>query len=134
MRKAAGILMIVHSVSTIAFMVGFLIHFFWGPATEGSPLVMGLAAIIAGVFIIRGGVFCLKRKSWGICFASSIVLLVFMILNLLTFVPFNPFWPDLPLWVVYFVVVPLSLPLGILPQTFVCLRRSEWQKNSSPTG
>jgi hypothetical protein len=131
MRKAAGILMIIYSVITIVFMVGFLIYFFWGSAPEGSPLVMGLAAIIAAVYIIRGGVFCLKRQSWGICFASSIVLLVFMILDLLIFVPFNPFWPDLPIGVVYFVVVPLSITLGILPQIFVCLRRSEWQENSA---
>jgi hypothetical protein len=134
MRRAAGILMMLYGVITIVFMVGFLIYFFWGQATEGSPLLMGLAAIIAAAFIIIGGVFCLKRKYWQLCFASSIVLLVFMILDLLIFVPFNPFWPDLPLWVVYFVVVPLSLPLGILPQTFVCLRRSEWQKDSAPTG
>jgi hypothetical protein len=131
MRKAAGILMIIYSVITIGFMVGFLIYFFWGSAPEGSPLLMGLVAIIAAVFIIRGGVFCLKRKSWGICFASSIVLLVFMILDLLIFVPFNPFWPNLPGLVVILVVYPLSLTLGILPQIFICFGRSEWQEISA---
>jgi hypothetical protein len=131
MRKAAGILMIIYSVITIVFMVGFLIYFFGGSAPDSSPLVMGLAAIIAAVFIIRGGVFCLKSRYWGLCLASSIVLLVFMILDLLIFVPFNAAWPKLPIWVVFFVVVPLSLPLGILPQIFVCLRRSEWQEISA---
>ena len=131
MRKTAGILMIIYSVITIVFMGGFLIYFFGGPAPEGSPLVMGLAAIISAVYIIRGGVFCLKKRSWKISFASSIVLLVFMIFDLLVFVPFNPFWPNLPIGVVFFVVVPLSLPLGILPQIFVCLRRSEWQEISA---
>ena len=131
MRKAAGIWMILYSVITIVFMGDFLIYGYFGSAPEGSPLFWGVATIIAAVFIIRGGVFCLKRKSWKICFASSIVLLVFMILDLLIFVPFNPFWPNLPVLVVFFVVVPLSLPLGILPQIFVCLRRSEWQEISA---
>ena len=45
-------------------------------------------------------------------------------LNFLFPVPVEPVTFELiiPLW----VHIPLSLPWGILPQIFVCLRKSEW--------
>ena len=123
MRIAAGILMILYSVRTIVFVGGTLSE----QGTETYPLVLGLAAIIPAVFIITGGVFCLKRKYWKLCFASSLVLLLFMIFELFLMFPFA-WWLNLPIW---WVVIPLSLPWPILPQIFVCLRKSEWQEISA---
>ena len=125
MRIAAGILMITYGLKAIGFLVsslsaGFIDYRFpWG-------LSVIILAVILAVFIITGGVFCLKRKYWKICFASSLVLLLFMIfdVNFLFPFPVDIFTYELiiPLW----VHIPLSLPWGILPQIFVCLRRSEW--------
>ena len=115
MRIATGILMITYGVKAIGFLVSSL--------SEGFidyRFPWGLFVIIPAVFIITGGVFCLKRKYWKICFASSLCLLLFMIFDLYFLFPvpleYIPFW----------VHIPLSLPWGILPQIFVCLRKSEW--------
>ena len=122
MRIAAGILMIIYGVKTIGFFVGSLIK--WG--FHGYPLDLGLIVIISAVFIITGGVFCLKRKYWKLCFASSLVLLLFMIFDLYFRFPVA-FELNIPRE----VNMRLSLPLGILPLIFICLRRSEWQEISA---
>jgi len=71
-------------------------------------LVFGLAWV---GFVIMGGVFCLRRKHWGLCFTSSLLLALFVILGF------------------FFFAAPLFLcPLGILPIVFVCLRKREWQE------
>lgn len=134
MRKAAGILMIMYGARAISFLVsslsaGFIDYRFpWG-----------LIVIIPAVFFITGGVFCLKRKYWKICFASSLCLLIFVIfdLNLLfplpvvsvppESIPPPPLTSIFPLW----VHISLSLPWGILPIIFVSLRKSEWKEISA---
>ena len=125
MRIAAGILMIIYSVRTIVFVGGTL-------SVQGFgtyPLVMSLAAIISAVFIITGGVFCLKRKYWKLCFASSLVLLLFLMFELVFIYPFAFGFSivNLP----QNVYMAISLPWGILPLIFVCLRKSEWQEISA---
>ena len=128
MRIAAGILMIIYSVRTIALMGDFLSYFLSEQAVEYSPLF--LATIISAVFIITGGVFCLKRKYWKICFASSIVILGFTIFDLLflltSHVPFGV-WPNLPIW----VLTLLTVPWPILPIIFVLLRKREWSESQA---
>lgn len=126
MRKAAGILMIIYSVRTIVLAGGFLSE----QGIEGSPLAMGLGAIIPAVFIIIGGVFCLKRKYWKLCFASSIVLLLFMIFDVLFQFPFT-YWLHLSNLQHPWVSIAITIPWAILPQIFVCLRKKEWQEISA---
>lgn len=121
MRIAAGILMIVYSVRTIVFAGGTLSV----QGIESSPIV--LAAIISAVFIITGGGFCIKRKYWKLCFASSLVLLLFLIFEVFLMFPLA-WWLNIPNW---WVVIPLSIPWPILPQIFVCLRKNEWQEISA---
>jgi len=123
MRKAAGILMILYSAKTIGFLVISLIDL----GFVYFPLWMYLVWIILAVFIITGGFFCLKKKYWKICFASSLVLLLFMIFELLFgFIILNGYSRFGSIFTEY-VDMPLSIPWGILPEIFVCLRRSEWQ-------
>jgi hypothetical protein len=122
MRIAAGILMILYGVKTIGFFVVNVIGWGFLPIGWGwhhSPLWMHLIAIISAVFIITGGFFCLKKKYWKICFASSLCLLLYMMLF--------EFWFRYPTY----VGIALSIPWGILPQIFVCLRKSEWQEISA---
>ena len=129
MRIAAGILMITYGVKTIGFLVSFLIeqsiwsggdihHYPW-------PIYWSLI-IISAVFIITGGVFCLKRKYWKICFAPSLCLLLFMIFDVRFSLPPRPFLALFGINFFTWVDIPLSVPWGLLPQIFVCLRKSEW--------
>jgi hypothetical protein len=131
MRKAAGILMITYGVKTIVFLVSFVIR----EGTHHYPYLIPYpiywsVIIISAIFIITGGVFCLKRKYWKICFASSLCLLLFMIFDTRLGVP-RPVVVLFHINIFTWVDIPLSLAWGILPQIFVCLRKSEWQEISA---
>ena len=134
MRRAAGILMIMYCVKAISSLVSRL-----SAGYTDYEFPYGLIIIIPAVFFVAGGVFCLKKKYWKLCFASSVLLLLFMIFDLnLHFslpvvsapaqsIPPPPTRLIFPVW----VHISLSIPWGILPLIFVCLRRSEWQEVSA---
>jgi hypothetical protein len=77
MPTAAGVLNIINAVFT--FIAGAIIVVLGGASygvygSFGSILlVCGLAAIVMGVFTLLAGVFCLTRKSWGLCLTGSII-------------------------------------------------------------
>ena len=122
MRIAAGILMIIFGVATIGFHFEFADYY----VAPSNYLTVTLFTILAVVPIITGGVFCLKRKHWKLCFALSLWLLFFVILF------YSPRASSViqghtrggpPYgWVSCFLTV-----MGILPQIFICLRKREWQ-------
>jgi hypothetical protein len=112
MRIAAGILMIITAIVLLA-VVAVSSAALGGWETYGNLTdVLYLVFQLAWVgFIIAGGVFCLQRKHWGLCFTSSLLLALFLILSF------------------FFFPSPLFLyPLGILPIIFVCLRKRQWQE------
>jgi hypothetical protein len=113
MRIAAGILMIVFGMTMMGMTVDMLIKY----GIHACDHAFNLFTIIAAVFFITGGVFCLKRKYWKLCFASSLCLLLFIILVFLL--------PAL------FLLTLVFIPVGILTIIFVCLRKSEWQEISA---
>jgi hypothetical protein len=133
MRKAAGILLIIFGVGTIGISILDWVKFNLlrpEPSSGIHPdplpgLVLGMEygpfypsliiPIILAVFFIIGGVFCLKRKYWALCFTSSLFLHFWMIAALLGDF-FYYFW-----WYGFL------FPVGILPFIFICLRRREWQ-------
>ena len=113
MRIAAGILLIVLGmVLLIGFIVVLIDYGGYDPAFD-------LFAIIASVFIVTGGVFCLMRKVWGLCFASTLVALLFMIFWLM-----GSFRAET--WLTWLVSI-----MGTLPIIFVCVRKREWQEISA---
>ena len=130
MRKAAGILMII-----LGTIMGTFVALAEVALGEGSMNYVRfvLVAIIPAVFVITGGVFCLKRQYWKLCFTSSLVLLL---LDLYLFLAFNFRYIPLPLGsypanATFFPPSFLDWVLtlgGILPIIFVCLRRREWQE------
>jgi hypothetical protein len=112
MRIAAGILMVIFGMTTMGMIVDVLIEY----GTHAYDLPFNLFIVISAVFITTGGVFCLKRKYWKLCFTSSLFLLLFMILFFFSLPP--------PItWVALFLI-----PGGILPIIFVCIRKREWQE------
>jgi hypothetical protein len=127
MRRVAGILMIMYGVKTIVFkFVVPLIR--WG-FLYALGLEMDLIVVISAVFIITGGVFCLKRKYWKLCFASSLALLLFLMFELVFIFPlafgFNIFL------IPQFIDMIISLPWGILPLIFVCIKKREWSESQA---
>jgi hypothetical protein len=124
MRITAGVMMIVVGIALLVHFVPLLIED--GVGTYDLPFV-NLVVVISALFFVTGGVFCLRRKYWKVCFASSLLLLVlsgFLLFILwvlwLLLPPYGPVW-----W----LVVPI--PVAILPIVFVCLRRRDWQKSQA---
>jgi len=119
LRKAAGILLIIFGVAAIGLSivnVSGLITYHIGeyiPQTPPDYLYIITAAL--GVLFITGGAVCLKRKHWGLCFTSSILIHIFMTLSI--FLPWTYLW--------WFYLI----PVWILPLIFICLRKREWQKS-----
>jgi hypothetical protein len=124
MRIAAGTLMIVVGIALLVNFVPLLIED--GIATYDLPF-FNLVMVISALFSVTGGVFCLKRKYWGVCFASA--LLLFVLTALLIFILSvlcslgNEYTPPGWSW--------FPIPVGILPIIFVCLRRREWQESQA---
>lgn len=129
MRITAGILMIMYGVKTIGIYVSSIFLYEWDFRGDYFDLALFLVCIIAAVFFITGGVFCLKRKYWKLCLASSICLSIFMFFDVMPTARFFDS-PNIPSWVVM-VVSPILLPWGIVPIILVCLRKSEWQEISA---
>jgi hypothetical protein len=122
MRIAAGILMIIVGIALLVSFVPRLIED--GVGTFDLPFV-NLVMVISALFFVTGGVFCLRRKYWKVCFASSLLLLALLVLLLfILWVVWSLLSPYAPIW---WIVVPI--PVGILPIVFVCLRRREWQRS-----
>jgi hypothetical protein len=125
MRKAAGILMILYGVKTTGLYASYLF------LDEGGfngyyldPFV--LVSIIAAVFFITGGGFCLKRKYWKLCFALSLCLSVFVFFDAAPTFHLLEFL-NMP----YLGVGPLLLACGILPIVLVCVGKSEWSESQA---
>jgi len=109
MRRAAGILMIIFGVTTMGIFV-------YGGIQGYYRLAFILLMSFLAVFVITGGVFCLMRKYWTVCFISS--LLLSYSANLL--------------WAWFFGhLIYLFMAGGIIPLIFVCLRKREWQEVSA---
>jgi len=109
MRRAAGILMIILGMTMMGF---FLYAYYSGQGSYGPGFFFPILMIFSTVFIITGGVFCLRRKYWTVCFISSILFPCFAIF----------LW----MWVIPYGLGLLSIPGGIISAIFVGLRRREW--------
>jgi len=125
MRKAAGILMIIFSVTAIS---NFMANLIWlsyrdykPPYYHGeSPRFLFLLIVILGAFAITGGVFCLKRKYWTLCFISSLFLHYWMIVSYgFGFLPLS-WYLFINSWFIFLT------PVTILSLIFICLRKREW--------
>ena len=114
MRKAAGILMVVLGLTTIC------VYVYADGGVLSKPdfyfdLSFTLFVIISAVFVITGGLFCLKRKYWILCFISSLFFNYFVLLICaLDIFPYVLTW--------------FLAPVGIVPLIFTCLRKREWQE------
>jgi len=122
MRIAAGILMILYGVGTLFVYVGALIThvsiFDFDPFAI-SPFT--ILFMITAVFIVTGGVFCLTRKYWKLCFASALLAVLMMI-----FLMPGVFWSwgfplSAPAWWMWSLII-----TGALPIIFVCIKKREW--------
>ena len=124
MRIAAGIMMIVVGIALLVYFVPLLIED--GVGSYDLPFV-NLVMVISALLFVTGGVSCLRRKYWKVCFASSLLLLVLLACVLvILWVVWSLLSPYAPVW---WIVVPI--PVGILPIIFVSLRKREWSQSQA---
>jgi len=112
MRKAAGIMMVILGLTIMCRYVDVL-----GKNDVYFELHWTLFVIISAVFVITGGLVCLKRKYWVLCFISSLFFNYFVLL-ICSFEIFP--YPYVVNW--------FLAPVGIVPLIFTCLRKREWQE------
>ncbi len=110
MRKAAGIMLIIVGMYIIVVEIIFMY-------TIGSYVfALSLLPIALEALIVTGGIFCIRKRYWGLCLASALIAVYFVIRLLI---------------IHYRLVFPWErvLPiLGILPIVFVCIKRKEWKE------
>jgi len=136
MRKAAGIMLIIYGVSLmIPYGLIQIIHL---PSYAIQNLLFIIPFIIPGAFVVTGGVFCLKKKYWKLCFASALLAVLIMIYLIYGMTggfsppPGTRFHVSNFAWWIWFPIWWILLPIitGILPIIFVCIRKREWQEIS----
>jgi hypothetical protein len=123
MRIAAGVLMII-----LAMALTYIVYL----GGEGVmdirtfDLWFSLFIIISGVFLVTGGVSCLRRRYWKLCFTAALFAIFVMILWLGLFGE-SLFFPGGPprLYLAHLVFI----AGGILPIIFVRLRKREWRES-----
>jgi hypothetical protein len=113
MRKAAGIMLIILGLYLISNLgVNVAQHQSLAPGLAGLFVI-----IICVVFIVIGGVCCLMRRYWELCFASPSVAIFIMILWLIG----APSSESLLTWFI--------TAMGTLPIVFVYLGKRQWSES-----
>ena len=122
MRITAGIILIIYGVVSLVIYV-FVLHVMQLPFYAFDPFRI-LLFIIAKAFIVTGGVFCLMRKVWGLCFASALLSVSINIYEIAG-ISFLPLPSDLWIWWSLIIIT------GALPIIFVCIRKREWSESQA---
>lgn len=128
MRKAAAIILMVQgAVILVGALVGFVLFGLRGGA--GFYAFGHIFSMICGAFVVTGGVYCLKRRHWGACLVSGLILVLLRILPVL-----EELGRGSPLlrvrlmdWVLWIVV-----GAAVVPIIFIIRRKKEWPEISHP--
>ena len=138
MRKAGGIILITLGVLFVCGLIHILAilitdHFSILMVVIKRPsFVFLLGLVVAAEFVITSGIFCLMRKYWRVCLASSWFAVFFVVFNIVYFSALSPFswgrtWRDYiymgwPVWVM--------LVAAVISVIFVLRTKKEWKEIS----
>ena len=126
MRKAAGIMLMIYGAASLCFSVGGIMSEF---RHVREPVLTILFLVVFYAFTVTGGVFCVKRKYWRLCFTSALLAVLMMINWIYWYTRFSFPPPFLPSFLVSYVL--LLVVTGTLSIIFVCIRKREWQEISA---
>jgi len=126
MRIAAGIILIIYGVVSLVIYVFVLLimqlHLYLYVFDPSH--ILFILFIISKAFIVTGGVFCLMRKVWGLCFASALLSVSINIYEIAG-LSFLPLPSDLWIWWSLIIIT------GALPIIFICIRKREWSESQA---
>ena len=114
MRIAAGIMLMILGALVLVACVVLLIDY----GINVHDPVLDTLFMICGASFVTGGISCVKKKYWEICFASALVAIFIMISWLIDSYT-SLTWLD---WI-YSI-------LAILPIILISLRKNEWKESS----
>jgi hypothetical protein len=131
MRIAAGIILIILG---IVGLTGLAINLTTSNIYVEllSYLHLILWRIGAGALLVIGGVFCLKRKYWGVCLASALFALFIGIASTIDYVRYittnyiGPLGRISMTWGIWILLLG-----AIIATIFISLTKKEWQKIQS---
>jgi len=123
MRKAAGIILIILGVVVlveliyVSAMSGFSIH--------SSYFLSRLWLLVSGVIVyggllVAGGVFCFKRRYWGLCLVSALLTLLFKIIPVVEALLRGHIYGTWGTWIL--------VPGALIATIFISLTKKEWQE------
>lgn len=136
MRKAAGIILIVLGGGILAGTIISVSSLVVNVVPSYSSVIMILATVYHGILYgglaLAGGVFCLKRRYWGLCLVSALFTFLITIPNLVAMLPSGSSGGSLGYIVFWETWV---LTVGTLISTiFISLRKKEWKEFSDSVG
>ena len=126
MRQAAGIILIILGIVGLVGLVMSLT----GIYVELLRYIhLILWRIGSAALLVSGGVFCLKRKYWGVCLASALFALfigVSSTIDYLRYITTNigPLGPISMTWGIWILLLG-----AVISTIFICLRKSEWSES-----
>jgi hypothetical protein len=132
MRIAAGIMLIIGGTASLVFYVPLLFVYVTPSSFLSLDPIFHQLLIpllyISAAFIFPGGVFCLERKHWKLCFAAALLAFLIMIYWIYATtdgfsLPLSAYPPSALAWYIWFPII-----AGTLPIIFVCIRKREWQE------
>ena len=119
MRIAAGILMMIGAILGITMLraiYGFI------------PGLLGWLPWLWAFFVGAGGIYTLKRKLWGLCLTSSILMIP---IGIIPFLAWSDVLADVSgegINIPFAILVTLLfLAIAILPVVSVRLKKREWE-------
>ncbi|UCD21917.1 MAG: hypothetical protein JSW22_07845 [Chloroflexota bacterium] len=130
MRKAAGIILITLGVYFVYFLITgvvavgirLLLDVFTPGAGGLVSRVVVLGSVGVAAFYITCGIFCLRRKYWGVCLASALLVVLLSLCDLASgrgwVFSGNIAMGSIP-WVVFAAV--------LIAVIFIGIRKKEWQ-------
>ena len=130
MRVAAGILLMIFGVRFLGAEALYLRTLIVrSKGTDFFPF--SLLHIVFAVLIVAGGFLCIRRRYWGLCLASALLVVYIVISWLITRYGWlvSDLWP-IPASPSELMGFMLFVLLGVLPIILVCTRRKEWKEVS----
>jgi len=126
MRKAAAIILMVLGA---LILVGGVVYLILSGMSGGAGFYAFryILNMICGAFVVTGGVFCLKRRHWGACLVSGLIVVLLGINPVLE--QLGRGWPLLPMlagswsWIMWIRVI-----AAVVSIIFIIRRKKEWSE------
>lgn len=93
----------------------------------GSGLYRFVFVMVCGAFVVAGGAFCLRRKYWGACLVSGLIV---VLLDIVPVVEALARGSNLAVWLLMNWVMGIVVGGAVVSIVFIIRRKKEWSEIS----